>query len=218
MKKINFKSLLVPSIYVFSIAIIIGCLMFIGKFIAPDEVAMEASKYVPNNVIDTTDYSDTVTVNKPTNETVNHPYLMESVKIAKKYYDKEASEEEQINSLLFYKNTYMGNTGILYENDKEFDVVSVLDGTVTSITKDEILGNVVEIMHTNELISVYECLSEVNVKVGDKVKQNDVVGKSGKVNIDKGYENALLFEVNYKGAVINPEQLYNMKISEIIKD
>lgn len=215
MKKIKFKSWIVPSIYVFSIGIIIASLMFIGKFLAPDELASSVSKYVPNNVVSNDDAS-VVEVVKPTNETVNHPYLMESVKIAKKFYDKEASEEEQIKSLIFYKNTYMGNTGVLYENDKEFDVVSVLDGTITSITKDDILGNVVEVMHTNELITVYECLGEVNVRVGDHIKQNDVIGKSGKVNVDNGYENALLFEVNYKGAIINPEQFYNMKISELL--
>ena len=45
----------------------------------------------------------------------------------------------------------------------------------------------------NFLILIF-CLSEVSVGVGDSGKQNDVIGVSGKVNIDKGYENALLFE------------------------
>ena len=120
-------------------------------------------------------------------------------------------------SLIYYKNTYMQNTGVLYTNNERFDVVSVLDGTVTSITKDEILGNVVEIMHTNELITIYSCLNEVFVKVGDNVKQNDVIGNSGQVSIDKGYENALLFEVNYKGSIINPIEFYNYKISDLME-
>ena len=110
----------------------------------------------------------------------------------------------------------MQNTGVLYTNNEKFDVVSVLDGTVTSITKDEILGNVVEILHNTELITIYSCLDEVLVKVGDNVKQNDVIGNSGPVNIDKSYENALLFEVNYKGTIINPIEFYNMKISDLM--
>ena len=105
----------------------------------------------------------------------------------------------------------MQNTGILYKSNEQFDVVSSMDGTVTSITKDEILGNVVEISHSNNLITIYHCLNEVHVKAGDKVKQNDVIGTSGKVNIDDGYENALLFEVNYKGNTLDPEEYYNMK-------
>ena len=110
----------------------------------------------------------------------------------------------------------MQNTGILYNSDETFDVVSSMDGEVTSVTKDEILGNVVEISHSNELITIYHCLNEVNVKAGDKVKQNDVIGTSGKVNIDEGYENALLFEVNYKGNIINPEEFYNMNVKDLI--
>ena len=110
----------------------------------------------------------------------------------------------------------MQNTGVLYTNNEKFDVVSVLDGTVTSITKDEILGNVVEILHNTELITIYSCLDEVLVKVGDNVKQNDVIGNSGPVNTDKSYENALLFEVNYKGTIINPIEFYNMKISDLM--
>ena len=135
---------------------------------------------------------------------------------AKNYYDKNASEEDQIKSLIYYKNTYMQNTGILYNSEEEFDVVSVLDGTVTSITEDEILGKVVEIAHSTELITIYHCLGEVNVNVGDNVKQNDVIGKSGKVNIDEGYDNALLFEVNYKGSIINPTEFYNMQVSDLM--
>ena len=110
----------------------------------------------------------------------------------------------------------MQNTGILYTSKEKFDIVSVLDGTVTSITKDELLGNVIEIAHTNELITIYHCLDEVNVKVGDAIKQNDVIGKSGHVSIDDGYDNALLFEVNYKGEIINPVDFYNMKVSDLM--
>ena len=57
----------------------------------------------------------------------------------------------------------------------------------------------------------------MSVKVGDAIKQHDVIGKSGKVNIDKGYENALLFEVNYKGQILNPNEFYNMKVSDLTK-
>ena len=138
------------------------------------------------------------------------PYTLDTVKITKNYYNKDDSEENQINSLLYYKDTYMQNTGVLYTNETEFDVVSVLDGEITSVTKDEILGNVVEVTHSNSLITIYECLSEVSVKPGDKIKQGEKIGKSGSVDIDKGYGNALIFEVNLKGEVINPNDFFVM--------
>ena len=143
------------------------------------------------------------------------PYLDDRVTVTKTFYNEAQDEKANENAVLFYKNTYMQNTGILYTNQEEFDVVSVLDGTVTSITKDEILGNVVEVTHSNNLITIYECLSSVNVKVGDAVSQNYVIGRSGSVEVDKGYGNALLFEVNYKGQIINPEDFYQMNPSDL---
>ena len=216
MKKYKLKSWVVSLIYVVSIAVIVASLMMVGKYFSRDIEADEPVKFVSNeNIINQEE--PVISVVQPTNATVNHPYLLESVEIAKNFYDKKASEEEQIKSLIYYKNTYMENTGVIYTNNGKFDVVSVLDGTVTSITKDDILGNVVEIMHTNELITIYSCLDEVLVKVGDKVKQNDVIGNSGQVNIDKGYDNALLFEVNYKGSILNPIEFYNMKVADLME-
>lgn len=212
MRKYRLKKWVLPSVYALSIGVILVSLVFIGKYMATDYEATDLSNYVSDKVVE----DDTLEVVTPTNETVDHPYLKENVVIAKNYYDKNASEEDQIKSLIYYKNTYMQNTGILYNSKEEFDVVSVLDGTVTSITEDEILGKVVEIAHSTELITIYHCLGEVNVNVGDNVKQNDVIGKSGKVNIDEGYDNALLFEVNYKGSIINPTEFYNMQVSDLM--
>lgn len=212
MRKYRLKKWVLPSVYALSIGVILVSLVFIGKYMATDYEATDLSNYVSDKVVE----DDTLEVVTPTNETVDHPYLKENVVIAKNYYDKNASEEDQIKSLIYYKNTYMQNTGILYNSEEEFDVVSVLDGTVTSITDDEILGKVVEIAHSTELITIYHCLGEVNVNVGDNVKQNDVIGKSGKVNIDEGYDNALLFEVNYKGSIINPTEFYNMQVSDLM--
>jgi len=213
MKNYKLKKWVLPSVYVLSIGVIVLSLIFIGKYMSTDYEASDVTNYVSDEIVG----DDTTLVVEPTNETVNHPYQLESVQIAKNFYDKNGSEDEQLNALIFYKNTYMQNTGVLYSAEEAFDVVSVLDGTVTSITNDEILGTVVEIAHTTELITIYECLDEVYVSVGDTVKQNDVIGKSGNVNIDKGYENALLFEVNYKGTIINPLEFYNMQVKDLME-
>lgn len=213
MKRKKLKSWVVPALYVVSISVIFMSVLLIGRMMVADNTDPIEKVFVPDNILD----DDEIPVVEVTNATVNHPYLLEGVKVAKDFYDKEATEDKQVNSLIFYKNTYMENTGVLYTASETFDVVSVLDGAVTSITEDEILGNVVEITHSTELITIYHSLGEVNVKVGDTVKQNDVIGKSGKVNIDKGYENALLFEVNYQGQILNPNKFYNMKVSDLVK-
>lgn len=216
MKTYKLKRWVLPTIYIGAVSIIIMSLGLITLYYKEDPKAESLSNYIPKDVIKTReDNNDTDYVVMPTNETVNHPYLNEKVEIAKNYYDGATDEETQLKSLIYYHNTYMENTGLLYNAPEQFEVVSVLDGKVTSVTKDEILGNVVEIMHTNELVTIYHCLSDVYVKDGDTVKQNDVIGKSGEVNIDDGYQNALLFEVNYKGSIMNPIEFYNMKISDL---
>lgn len=214
MKRLKLKSWVVPALYVFSITIIFGSIILIGKMVSTDYEQSAPVNYVPDNIIE----NDDTPVVEVTNDKITYPYTMDGVKVAKNFYDEKASEEDKVKSIIFYKNTYMENSGVLYtKEDSQFEAVSVLDGNVTSITKDDILGNVVEVTHSTELITIYHCLGEVNVKVGDNVKQNDVIGKSGKVNVDEGYENALLFEVNYQGKVLNPNQFYNMQVSDLIK-
>lgn len=214
MKKLKLKSWVVPALYVFSITIIAVSVVMIGKLMSTDYEKAVDNNYVPDSIITEPE----APVIEVTNETIAYPYTMDGVVVAKNFYDDKASEEDQVKSLIFYKNTYMENTGVLYsKEDSPFEVVSVLDGNVTSITKDDILGNVVEVTHSTELITIYHCLGEVNVKVGDTIKQNDVIGKSGKVNVDDGYENALLFEVNYQGKILNPNDFYKMQVSDLIK-
>ena len=64
----------------------------------------------------------------------------------------------------------MQNSGVSYGGKESFDVVAILDGTVTNVAEDKLLGNVIEIKHDNDMISSYQSLSAVNVKKGDVVK------------------------------------------------
>ena len=210
MKRYKLKKSVRSSIMLFGIAIITIGLVLTMEYLETHQ-ERNSFNYVTKDIIK----DDTRRVIDINDEIISKPYLFEGVKETKKYYDKGENESDQVNSLLYYKNTYMPNTGILYSADQTFDVISVLDGTVTSITKDEILGNVVEITHTTDLITIYQSLGSVNVKVGDTIKQNDVIGQSGSINIDSGYGNALIFEVNYKGNIINPNEFYQMKTTDL---
>ena len=115
----------------------------------------------------------------------------------------------------YYEQTYLQNSGVLYSSKEVFDVLSVLDGTVTNIFEDEILGNVVEITHNTNLKSLYYSLSEITVKKDDLVKSGQTIGKSGDNLLDDESENCLLLEVYYNGKTIDPEDFYNMNIDEL---
>ena len=91
----------------------------------------------------------------------------------------------------------------------------MLDGTVTSIKDDKSLGKIVEVTHSNDMISIYQSLSEVNVVENQEIKQGMIVGKSGTCNLEKDLNNHLHFELIVKGLVVNPENYYDKKVSEI---
>ena len=94
-------------------------------------------------------------------------------------------------------------------------MVSILDGTVTSIKEDQNLGKIVEVTHSNDIISIYQSLSDVKVKENQEIKQGDIIGTSGTCNIENDLKNHLHFEMIVKGSIVNPENYYNKKISEL---
>ncbi len=148
-------------------------------------------------------------------EQIIKPYVDESVTISKSFYDIKADEKTQQNSLIYYQKTYMENTGVLYTSEKAFDVMAVLDGTIKDVKTDELLGNVVEIEHNNNLVTVYYSLSDVEVNKGDKIIKGQTIGQSGSNKLENEKDNCLLFEVYYKGNLLNPESFYNMNINEL---
>ena len=139
----------------------------------------------------------------------------DTINIDINYYDKDAKEEEQQKSLILYENTYMPNTGILYTSEEQFDVLSTLDGKVTKIDKDELLGNVIEITHSSSLVTTYYSIDNINVSMDQEVKQGDIIGTSGKNNISSTSDNMMLFEVSLNGNNINPNNYYEMNLEDL---
>jgi len=142
------------------------------------------------------------------------PYTSESVSISKYYYNINDEEEKQQQSLIKYDNIYMPNTGILYSSDTEFEVIAVLDGKVTSVKEDDILGNIIEIEHENNLISVYQSVKDVKINTGDAVKQGDVIALSSSNKLENEKDNCLHFETYKDSTLMNPEEFYNLDISK----
>lgn len=143
------------------------------------------------------------------------PFSDESVKVTKSYYDYKAEKESQQQSLILYENTYMQNSGIDYSSDNKFEVAAILDGVVINVSDDKMLGKYVEIRHSNDMISIYQSLSDVTVKKDDDVKQGSVIGKSGKNNINPKLENQLHFELSYKGQYVNPNDYFDKKVQDL---
>ncbi len=164
-----------------------------------------------NDLVTTDTISDTVPVINETRKMIN-PYTDSSVTISKSYYDYKGEATEQEKSITVYENTYIQNTGIDYISTNTFDIVSVLDGTVVTLKEDELLGKIIEIKHDNGLITSYQSLSEITVQKNDKIKQGQVIGKSGTNKLDKEIGNHLHFEIYENGSSVNPINYLNKEV------
>lgn len=149
-----------------------------------------------------------------TTKKIINPYTDQSVTIGKNYYNYKAEAEDQEKSIIYHENTYIQNSGVDFIYDKTFDVVAVLDGEVTNIKEDEVLGKIVEISHENKYVSIYQSLSEINVKKGDIVSQGQILGKSGKNELDKELGNHLHFEMYVGGQTVDPLLYLNKDVQD----
>lgn len=207
MESRRIKKSAVYAIYSIGIIALIGTIYLIETSIAKDSFKENDDNY---GYVSKTIFDETVPVmNEANGVQLIRPYTDEKVKIVKNYYDYKGEEETQKNSIFFHEDTYMQSTGVSYGGVDDFDVVVVLDGTVTSVREDELLGTIVEIKHNNNLTSVYQSLKDVSVKKDDKVSQGQPIAKAGTSNIDTSLKNHVYFELIQDGKVINPEEQFN---------
>lgn len=210
MKTKRLKKFVLPTVYVMVIGVLFISISFLGNILQ--------SKVEYGNMAVSTLKDNVTPVGKTDNvveSRIERPYVSSNVSISKSFYDMTDDEAKQQNSLVYYENTYLQNSGVLYSSTSAFDVICAIDGKVTNVSKDEILGNFVEITHNPNLKTIYYSLSEVQVKKDDTVMSGDVLGKSGDNSLNGETENCLLFEVYHNGTAIDPEDFYTMSIEDL---
>ena len=206
MKRRKLKPYVLPTIMTLAIVSVMFGTAMLRSNLQKDTSEDELTSYVTSTVLE-----EEQPVIKESTMMIN-PYTDTTVSIGKNYYDYKADAETQEKSIVYHDNTYMQNSGTDFVGEKVFDVVAVLDGSVTDVKEDETLGKVVEIKHENGYISIYQSLSEVSVKKGDMVTQGQVIGKSGTNELDKDMRNHLHFELYVNGTVVNPTLYLNKEL------
>lgn len=209
-KRLKLKRWASTAIYVSLVTIVFISMVFVSNMLDNNYGDTLNLSYILKDFID-----NEVPVAAIKDTEIIKPFDSETVRIDIDFYDKDSDEESQQKSLILYENTYMPNTGILYASDESFDVISTLEGTVSKISQDELLGNVVEITHSSSLITTYYSLDNVKVVEGQTLKQGDIIGTSGKNNISSTSDNMMLFEVSLNGNNIDPETYYQTKIEDL---
>lgn len=209
------KKIFVPTIYLIAILSVVGCILLTIMSINKYLTESEKFDYSINGLIDNEVKPVQGEDNTKNNVKVIKPFRNEKVTIGRGFYDFEGEQTNQEKSIIFYENTYMQNSGVDYVSDEVFDVISVLAGKVISVDTDEILGNIVKIEHDKNIITIYQGIDKVALKVGDVISQGTIVGVSGKSLVNSNYTTSLHFEVNYKGELIDPEKFYSLNVNEL---
>ena len=215
MKKRKLKGYVLPTVYVLVIAVLFISVSFLGSALQKELQYQDLSTDVLDDDVTPVIKEEETPTDVTTESKIVKPFTSTSVGISKSYYDMTDDEATQQNSLVYYEQTYLQNSGVLYSSDEVFDILATFDGTVTNVSKDEILGNVVEITHNPNLKTVYYSLGEVTVKKDDVVNCGDIIGKSGDNLLEGEKDNSLLVEVYYNGNTIDPEDFYNMNIEDL---
>lgn len=181
-----------------------------GTILIKNSYKNEELDLVNDPVLDTI-----VPVIKEETKEIIRPYIDNNIQVLKSYYDYKSDAESQLNAIIFYNNTYLQNTGILYGSDDVFDVVAIADGEIIKIEDSEIAGKTVEIKHNDNVISVYQILDDVRLTINTNIKKGDKIGISSTSNLDDNTKKQLYFELIVNGELVDGEKYYGKNINEI---
>lgn len=156
--------------------------------------------------------------NKPVVEVLKLPFdETMSYKIVRKFYERDASQEDQEKALIKYGKSYRTSVGTSYAriDENDFDILSAMSGKVVQIVNNPLFGTYVVVEHKDNVKTYYYGLSEVSVTVDSLVKQGDKLGVSGNTEIDQSAGNHVYFKVIRGNRHINPEKAIGKKTSEL---
>ncbi|BBH23875.1 hypothetical protein Back11_52200 [Paenibacillus baekrokdamisoli] len=177
----------------------------------PVTATPEVSQGTTDETVDGTKKEDPAIADISSNETMHWPADHSQLETVASFYDaKNGSNEERQAGLIQNGNTFVANSGIdlARSDDKTFDVSAALSGIVSIAESHPLNGNVIEIKHSDGIVTIYQSLNDLQVKVGDEVKQGAVIAKAGRSELGKDLGVHLHFEVRQNGKVINPSTLF----------
>ncbi|MEW9702323.1 peptidoglycan DD-metalloendopeptidase family protein [Paenibacillus sp. SI8] len=218
-KRLLAKKWVFPATYMAAAAIILT-LMWVYQTkpttkLSQDELGIKVSSN--EKATDGTKAPDGSVAVSAQTETMQWPVKDKSqVTVSIPFYDTNATNEVKQAAMIQYNDQLTPHTAIdlKTKDGAAFDVLAAMSGKVTAVELNHpVVGNLVEITHSNGLVSVYQSLADVKVTKGADVKKGDVIAKAGRNEFEKEDGVHLHFEVRQgiDGAAVNPETILNEK-------
>lgn len=207
-KKLVLKPFVLPTLY---ILMVIALMTMSTTLIYKEKEEEDDLTYVSDSIID-----NGIPVVNDNQIIILKPFTSESVTVTSGYYNYQAEATNQETSIVKYENTYLQNSGVTYSSTEEFDVISIMDGKVTKVYSNDLLGNIVEITHDKNFVSVYQMLNDIpkNLQVGTKVTRGEIIAKSGTSKLAPENYN-LHFELMKEGSLVDPNNYIGKDFKEL---
>ena len=100
------------------------------------------------------------------------------------------------------------NEGIVMTAFRPEDILAIDEGTVTDVYWSDKYGNVIQIQHSDNMISKYAYLFQTSKNIGDKVIAGEVIGFVGNDELNSNnnpINYKLYFELWHNGNRVNPQ-------------
>ncbi|SFK15730.1 stage II sporulation protein Q [Halobacillus dabanensis] len=220
-KRLMRKKWLYPALYLSVAALVLVGVFWYqqGSSDLEDQIAEQPESEVQDEFLTADNEKETAPVMEH-QENLQMPVADEkAASIVTKFYDYDASEQDQESALVLYNNKYYQSEGvdITREDGEAFEVTAALSGTVTEVKEDPLYGNVIEITHDEDVTTVYASLEDVEVLAGSDVSQGDVLGAAGKNSFGQASGVHVHFEVRSDGQPVNPEDFFGQPMSKILE-
>lgn len=144
-------------------------------------------------------------------ENIIAPYTVEA-SVVLEYFD---GSDHEVSDYTNFNGVYRPNQGIDYAyNGESFDVICMIGGKVSEVKKDETFGNTITIT-SDRLVITYQSLDALNFKVGDTIKQGDVIAKASTNVYNPELKNHVHIVVEKDGTIVDPKTIIGKTLDSL---
>ncbi len=137
--------------------------------------------------------------------TTTYVVPMQNATIVKDYSGSELQYNDTLRQWEIHK-------AIDFQAGDDLNVYAVADGTVSNVYTNYLEGTVIEISHSDGIVSIYKSLnSEVSVEVGDNVSAGQIIGQVADSMAQESTTGTHLhFEMTVNGVKVDPNDYLSL--------
>ncbi len=137
--------------------------------------------------------------------TTTYVVPMQNATIVKDYSGSELQYNDTLKQWEIHK-------AIDFQASDDLNVYAVADGTVSNVYTNYLEGTVIEISHSDGIVSIYKSLNnEVSVAVGDSVSAGQIIGQVADSMAQESNTGAHLhFEMTVNGVKVDPNDYLSL--------